>query len=154
MEGIHRVVVPIDKSDASRVAADRAAQLAKLLNVDIALVLVSDSKQYIASAALEERFREENQRALEEFKQIVESRDVPVTAKLLEGMTAADEIIKFSNKNDLIVMASHNKKGFDRFILGSTSEAVLRHAPCAILIIKPHMETNQKPVETVENYNQ
>ena len=33
---------------------------------------------------------------------------------------------------DVIVLGSHGRKGLDRFLLGSVSEAVARHAPCSV----------------------
>ena len=45
-------------------------------------------------------------------------------------------------------MASHNKRGFDRFILGSVSEEILRRSKCAVLIVKPDVleEKNHTPL--------
>jgi nucleotide-binding universal stress UspA family protein len=37
---------------------------------------------------------------------------------------------------DLIVLGSHGRKGLDRFVLGSVSEAVARHAPCSVEIVR------------------
>jgi nucleotide-binding universal stress UspA family protein len=37
---------------------------------------------------------------------------------------------------DLIVMGSHGKRGLDRFLMGSVSEAVVRHAPCSVEIVR------------------
>jgi nucleotide-binding universal stress UspA family protein len=37
---------------------------------------------------------------------------------------------------DLIVLGSHGRKGIDRFLLGSVSEAVARHAPCSVEIVR------------------
>lgn len=38
---------------------------------------------------------------------------------------------------DLIMLGSHGKRGLDRFLLGSVSEAVSRHAPCSVEIVRP-----------------
>jgi universal stress protein A len=35
------------------------------------------------------------------------------------------------------VMASHGHTGLRRLLLGSTAEAVVRRAPCTVLIVKP-----------------
>ena len=37
---------------------------------------------------------------------------------------------------DMIFMGSHGRKGIDRFLIGSASEAVLRHAPCSVEIVR------------------
>lgn len=37
---------------------------------------------------------------------------------------------------DVIFMGSHGRKGVDRFLIGSASEAVLRHAPCSVEIVR------------------
>ncbi len=37
---------------------------------------------------------------------------------------------------DLIVVGSHGRKGLGRFLLGSVSEAVMRHAPCSVEIVR------------------
>ena len=37
---------------------------------------------------------------------------------------------------DLIVLGSHGRKGLERFLLGSVSEAVLRHAHCSVEIVR------------------
>jgi nucleotide-binding universal stress UspA family protein len=37
---------------------------------------------------------------------------------------------------DLIVLGSHGRKGLDRFLLGSVSEAVARHALCSVEIVR------------------
>jgi nucleotide-binding universal stress UspA family protein len=37
---------------------------------------------------------------------------------------------------DLIVLGSHGRKGLERFLVGSVSEAVLRHAHCSVEIVR------------------
>jgi len=37
---------------------------------------------------------------------------------------------------DLIVVGSHGRKGLARFLMGSVSEAVVRHAPCSVHIVR------------------
>ena len=39
-------------------------------------------------------------------------------------------------KAELIVMGSHGRKGVDRFFMGSVAEAVSRHAPCSVEIVR------------------
>jgi nucleotide-binding universal stress UspA family protein len=37
---------------------------------------------------------------------------------------------------DVIVVGSHGRKGLERLLLGSTSEHVVRHAPCPVLVVR------------------
>jgi nucleotide-binding universal stress UspA family protein len=37
---------------------------------------------------------------------------------------------------DLIVLGSHGRKGLEHFLVGSVSEAVLRHAHCSVEIVR------------------
>ena len=37
---------------------------------------------------------------------------------------------------DLIVMGSHGRRGFDRMVLGSVAESVVRHSPCSVEIVR------------------
>ena len=37
---------------------------------------------------------------------------------------------------DLIIIGSHGRTGVKRLMLGSTSEHVLRHAPCPVLVVR------------------
>ena len=47
---------------------------------------------------------------------------------------------------DLIVLGSHGRKGVNRFLMGSVSEAVARHACCSVEIVRvcPANAMNQK----------
>jgi nucleotide-binding universal stress UspA family protein len=38
---------------------------------------------------------------------------------------------------DLIVIGSHGRQGFERFLLGSVSESVVRHASCSVSVVRP-----------------
>jgi nucleotide-binding universal stress UspA family protein len=37
---------------------------------------------------------------------------------------------------DLIILGSHGRKGMDRFLMGSVSDAVARHAPCSVQVVR------------------
>lgn len=60
-----------------------------------------------------------------------------VSSEVLEGYIK-DKILETARHwpSDLIVMGSHGRRGFTRFLLGSVSEAVVSHAPCSVEIVK------------------
>lgn len=135
MKSINRVVIPVDTAEVSKIAAEQGAFFAKLLNVEVSIISVNDSRQYMLSKILEEKIQQEKRNALDEVKKITEEQGVSTTTKLAAGAPAA-EIIKFVKDDDLIVMASKGRKGFHKFFLGSVSEEVLRTAPCTVMVIK------------------
>ena len=60
-----------------------------------------------------------------------------VTPALEEGDPKSKIIDVASEWNaDLIVLGSHGRKGLDRFLLGSVSENVARHARCSVEIVR------------------
>ena len=72
--------------------------------------------------------------------------DDNVTHAVLEGYIK-DKIIEVAKEwnADLIVMGSHGRRGFTKFLLGSVSEAVVSHAPCSVEIVKlPHPDHTSK----------
>jgi nucleotide-binding universal stress UspA family protein len=86
------------------------------------------------SKILEEKIENVKQSAITEVKKIMEEQGVMTTTKLAAGTPV--EIVKYVNDNDLILMASQGKKGFNKFLLGSASEEVLKIAPCAVMVVK------------------
>jgi universal stress protein A len=50
----------------------------------------------------------------------------------IEALHAARRV-----RANLIVMATHGRKGFRRLILGSVAERIVREAPCPVLTIRP-----------------
>ncbi len=40
------------------------------------------------------------------------------------------------SSTDLIIVSSHGRGGLDRFLMGTVSEAVARHARCSVQIVR------------------
>ena len=47
-------------------------------------------------------------------------------------------------KANLIVMGSHGRGAFGRLLVGSTVQAVLRHAPCSVEIVRQHAKNGKE----------
>lgn len=139
MKDISRIVIPVDRSEASRIAVEQGSHIAKLLGVDVAIISVDDSRQFIASAALENRLRTEHESILDGYKRVIEQKDINTQAEIIVGDAPAEEIIRYAKDDDLIVMASHSKKGMERFLLGSVSEKVIQRVNCHVMVLKPRI---------------
>jgi len=65
----------------------------------------------------------------------------PCSRHLVEG-PPGDMIVRFAREHaiDMIIMGTHGHEGLKRLVMGSVAEQVVRHAPCAVLIIKPDVD--------------
>lgn len=61
-----------------------------------------------------------------------------VTSRMLEGSNSAHEIIEASTASgcNLIMLGNKGKKALQRFLLGSMTGNVARHAPCSVWVIR------------------
>jgi nucleotide-binding universal stress UspA family protein len=63
---------------------------------------------------------------------------VPPWQFLREGPPSREIIAAAREWNaDLLVLGTHGRSGLARMVLGSTAEAVLRHAPCPVVVVRP-----------------
>jgi nucleotide-binding universal stress UspA family protein len=72
-----------------------------------------------------------------ETAKTLESAGFRVNTTIAEG-DAKSQILETAAawRPDVIVVGSHGRKGAQRFLLGSVSEAVVRHAPCSVQIVR------------------
>jgi nucleotide-binding universal stress UspA family protein len=61
-------------------------------------------------------------------------KNVPVGVTVAEGDVVA-EILAEAESADMVVMGTHGRSGFDRLVLGSVTEKVLRKAKCPVLTV-------------------
>jgi len=64
---------------------------------------------------------------------------------VVEQGIAADSILAFARgqKADVIIMGTHGRRGYDRLVLGSVADRVMRNAPCPVLVVsKPQDDSS------------
>jgi len=136
MNDIKRIIITVDNTEDSKRAVERGAFLAKLLGVDAKIITVNDTHQFMSSVVLEDKLKKETDVFLENFKKIAETFGVKIETQLITGKPA-EEIVKFANKDDLIIMAHHDRtKGIDKAMEKSVSREVVQRAPCSVLVVK------------------
>ncbi|PZO93305.1 MAG: universal stress protein, partial [Acinetobacter johnsonii] len=74
----------------------------------------------------------------EEAKQVFSSQGVEANTKIVEGQEIYKEIVNAATEvnADLLVMGSHGRKGFQKFLLGSFAQDVLKSTELPVLIVK------------------
>jgi len=136
MEGIRRVVIPVDNSEDSEKAVRKGVALAKLLGVKAEIITVNDTHQFISSVVLEDKLKAEATSFLNKFKKIAEDSGVKIETQLMIGKPS-EEIIRHAKKDDLIVIAPHDKsKGIDRYMEKNICDNLVKKAPCSVLVLK------------------
>jgi nucleotide-binding universal stress UspA family protein len=155
MVDIREILCPIDFSEASRHSLEHAVVIAKWYSSRIAALhvlhvpLFPQPPIFGAAFAAEptpavsnyQEWREELRAWLEPAHQAGIKTEVRVD----EGNTAR-RILEHARSHpaDLIVMGTHGLGGFERFMLGSVTEKVLRKATCPVMTVPPAVETTAK----------
>lgn len=135
----HLIVVPVDFSESSQnsiaVALDLAGDVGKLRLLHVLPPLEAISPA-VVWGDLSDKEREK----------AVRKHAIPFLQKLgvLEAAfdvrvgNPANEIVEYAEEvnADLVVIASHGYHGLKRFLLGSVAESVIRHARCAVLVLR------------------
>jgi nucleotide-binding universal stress UspA family protein len=148
MVSIKNVLCPIDFSEFSRHAFDRAIAIAQAYGAAVTAIHVVQTQApppfipYGASGSLEaftlsSADRDHLAGELAAFVAREPPVSVPVTHKAIDGFSIAREIVAEAGaiSADLVVMGTHGRTGFQRFLLGSVTERVLRAAPCPVLTV-------------------
>lgn len=137
-----RIVVTTDFSDASKKAFPYAAALAHKFDASVTLLYVAPSRlpsdiSQIGIVLEEKRLVEEARTRLPRFRQAELDPHLHVETLILNG-GPAHEICSTAEtqQSDLIVISTHGNTGVKRFVLGSVTEKVVRHAPCPVLVVR------------------
>src|SRR6266851_2744130 len=142
---IKLILCPIDFSEFSIRAYHHALSLAehyraKLVAQHIVELWRYPYADYAASVGDYDKFcralREGGKEQLQEFVKN-HTHDETQPKLVVHQGTAPDSILSFAQaeKTDVIVMGTHGRRGFDRLMLGSTTDRVMRRAPCPVLAV-------------------
>ena len=158
MIDIGRILCPIDFSDFSRRALDHAVAIAKRYESTITLLHVSalvptavypPGSVVLSTALLTPADREAVLAAMQRFAEAEVGTAIPIEFDIAEGFAAAEILTKADSlPADLLVMGTHGRSGFERLILGSVTEKVLRKAGCPVLTV-PRAVPDALPVSSV-----
>ena len=142
---IRRILCPIDFSDHSRRALDHAVAIARWYESTITVLHVFSPTPVAAFGPGPVVFEAmvltsvDRDQLLADIKAFAETESAPgitIEAVVREGNTPS-EILEQANgmKADLLVIGTHGRSGFERLVLGSVAEKVLRKANCPVLTV-------------------
>jgi nucleotide-binding universal stress UspA family protein len=135
--GLKKILVPVDSSDCSKKALQYAIPFARQFGAELTLLSVVEPYPAVPEMAPTDiETIGDTRRGLEKLRESVTNT---VRAKTLLRTGAPEIEIADAAADigaDLIIIATHGRKGLSRMVLGSTTEKVVRHAPCPVLIVR------------------
>jgi nucleotide-binding universal stress UspA family protein len=144
-----RILVATDGSKLSQNAVNHALSLADLTGAEVvALKVVPRYPQTyfeggVALAAtevarIEKQWQAEAMDVVNAVKAAGQLKEVKVKAVTAKSDLISEAIISTAKKQkcDLIVMASHGRKGIKRLLLGSETQQVLTHSHTPVLVLR------------------
>lgn len=148
---IRSILLPTDFSDCGNYALSYAASLARRFGASVICVHViepmvptvgySGMTEPLPIADISDQLEDSAERELPKLAECEECAGLEIEEVIVHGEAAA-EIVRVAKERqvDLIVVSSHGRKGLGRILFGSTAEAIVRHAPCPVLVVKPPVE--------------
>jgi nucleotide-binding universal stress UspA family protein len=137
-----RILVAVDGSEVAAAAVDVAARLAGQLGSEVcALHVVDDSRAYILDLAMMDNIALSHLRRAGAVALEAAWRRIPPALKpqrlLVEG-DPSEMIIATARdwQADLIVVGNDSRGRLAHFLLGSTADSVIRHAPCPVVAVR------------------
>jgi nucleotide-binding universal stress UspA family protein len=148
-----RILFPTDGSDGASAAFDHVLDIAADHGATVHVLNVADTTHDSVT-----RIDDEIVDVLErEGAEIVETaadraadRGIETVTKVLQG-GVAETITMYAGKYemDLVAMPTRGRTGFDRLLLGSTTERVVRESAVPVLSIRPDGETARYPYRNI-----
>ena len=137
------ILIAIDGPDFSKAAIreviqtrPREAQV-RLLHVIEPLPAMEGWAYAVDWQKIQQDQRKEAETFVAEDAKALRDAGFTVTSAIEEGIAKSIIVEAASQWNaDLVVVGSHGRKGLARFLMGSVSEGVARHAPCSVLIVR------------------
>ena len=150
---IQRILVAVDFSASSEVAAEYAVGLAERFGASVTLLhaysfpvgvaFPGAPPLYIPGPEVMVESANEVGRQLDELRSRIHRPDVGIAIVGLEG-SPKEQILRFADEQgfDLIVVGTHGRTGARRVLLGSVAEAVVRHSHRPVFVVhEPTEET-------------
>ncbi len=139
------ILVPVDLSTQSTRAFKVALDIAKKYNSKVTILscieVYACHHLYYELRPNSKLMKEQIKVVKKHFEKLeflAEKNNISVKSKILTSESVVNDIVTFakSRKHDLVVIGSHGRTGFDKWLLGSVANGVSQKTKCPILIVK------------------
>ena len=141
MSIFEKILVPLDGSECSLRALEKAIEIAKKFNGKITLISVYNVSSFKVTPSQVFNYvieiRKANESILEEATKIVKAEGIQVEKVIEEGHIVERIVNKARDENfDLIVLGAQGISKIKEILLGSVSQGVISHSRCPVLVVK------------------
>ena len=141
-----RILIPTDGSDITAKAVGHAIDLAKITGAKLVTLSVKEPFPYSAISEMQpvppQEFYDAQERiAAARVKQVMEAAaaaSVPCEGATVEALHPWEAILDMAKTKacDLVVMASHGRRGVAALLIGSETSKVLTHSTLPVLVVR------------------
>ena len=146
MKPIQKILVRIDPDLVAKPVLELTRQVALAFGARVELIQVFETSGYHGPEVLEladdqgsmlEHWR--SARVMMGFLKDLAGSGIAVRGRMAFGV-AEEEVSRLAREEnfDLIILGSHSREGLDRFVQSSVAAALIRKAPCPVLVL-PHV---------------
>jgi nucleotide-binding universal stress UspA family protein len=136
------LLVPTDASDPAAAAVDHGLAVAERFDARVHALTVIDtgatgvSPEFVTPGELMEQLQAEGRAATEAVAERARERGLAAVTAVHEGL-AAEQLLAYADEEgiDLVAMGTAGRTGLGRYLLGSTTERVIRHAGMPVLAV-------------------
>ena len=146
MSHIETILLATDGSPASELASEEAIDLATQVEARLLVVSVLGASSRPSAASAETGSMADTRDSLTTKAQAIVQRakaaGADATFLVWEGEPGEAIVAAADSENaDLIVVGSHGRSGVSRFLIGSVSDFVVRHAHCPVMVVRGRLDT-------------
>jgi nucleotide-binding universal stress UspA family protein len=151
-----RILVPLDGSDIAEQALPEAASLAKAAGLPVTLVQVINPSLEFSMVGqgmapispelyneVEADFTTQANEVLDKSATKLGKIEGDVTKTVLQGGTV-EALKHYTEPGDLIVMTSHGRTGFRRFLLGSVAQSIINERVAPVVLVPASQELGDR----------
>ncbi|MDO5025089.1 MAG: universal stress protein [Trueperella sp.] len=154
---IKHVVVGVDGSEPAKTALQRAVWEADRWNAKLSIVAAVNAAPtpWIPMTPFREDLLVEVTEAVAaQLTEVDEGRDIDVRIHAVEG-NPAQVLTECGEEIDLLIVGTRGHGGFTGLLLGSTSQTVLAHAACPVMVVpkrvRPDDDAGPAPEQAMAN---
>jgi len=140
-----RILMPTDGSACAEQAMEHGLELARLMNAEVTFLHVLENpltsgyatpETLPYSAQLYQDLKDAANQILQRAAERAEKLGVKATTRLVENRDPVQAIHEAEEGHDAVVMGTHGRRGFNRWMFGSVAEGALRRSSKPFLLVR------------------